>query len=356
MAPRRRDFLAAGLVTLAAPALIGRAQAASGSINLGWIRQFAPAGLVQKEVDLARAAGLSINMIGFNRGLDGLLAMQKGDIDMTDTLIGYTQICMALAQGMDVTMVAGTSLGLTEILIAPKHLPAGSHDEKNRAYTGANAWELLKGKTVGGARGSQQEFLLRYYLRENGMDFDKDIKFVDLKTNTDQVLALRQGGVDAACVIEPTAVQARMDGYAALLAFGYDRDRVTTLNSCVLVRTDFLNRNRELVQSFCDAHVKAINLYKGDRGLWVKETAAVTLFSPEVLGRLLNPADFGLDPKYWANLDLSERLPVANIQRLAASLASAGIVAKDVSSEVPKKVDFSLLQKATGQSVEQLGG
>ena len=236
----RREVLAGTLATLAAPALISRANAASGAINLGWIRQFATAGIVQKEAELAKAVGLTVNQVGFNRGLDGLIAMQKGDIDMTDTLIGYTQVCVALSQGIDVTLVSGTSLGLTEILIAPKLLPSGSHDEKNRAYTGANAWELLKGKSIGGARGSQQEYHLRAYLKENNIDFEKDIKFVDLKTNTDQVLALRQGSIDAACVIEPTAIQARMEGYAALLTFGYDKARVTALNAGVLVRTDFL--------------------------------------------------------------------------------------------------------------------
>ena len=352
----RREVLAGSVATLAAPALMGPAHAANGSINLGWIRQFAPAGIVQKEADLAKAAGLSVNMVGFNRGLDGLIAMQKGDIDMTDTLIGYTQLCVALAQGINVTLVSGTSLGLTEILISPKLLPSGTYDEKNRAYTGANAWELLKGKSIGGARGSQQEYVLRAYLKENGIDFEKDIKFVDLKTNTDQVLALRQGSIDAACVIEPTAIQARMEGYAALLAFGYDKANVTALNAGVLVRTDFLLKNRELVQGFVDAHVKTINTYKNDRALWAKETAAVTLFSPEVLGRLLDPVHYGLDPKYWENLDISEKIPLARVQQLAKTLFNGGAVPKDVSDEIPNHIDYSFLEKTTGMSKGQLGG
>jgi ABC-type nitrate/sulfonate/bicarbonate transport system substrate-binding protein len=352
----RREVLAGTVATLAAPALISRANAASGSINLGWIRQFATAGIVQKEVELAKAVGLTVNQVGFNRGLDGLIAMQKGDIDMTDTLIGYTQVCVALSQGIDVTLVSGTSLGLTEILIAPKLLPSGSHDEKNRAYTGANAWELLKGKSIGGARGSQQEYHLRAYLKENNIDFEKDIKFVDLKTNTDQVLALRQGSIDAACVIEPTAIQARMEGYAALLTFGYDKARVTALNAGVLVRTDFLLKNRDIVQAFVDTHVKTMNLYKNDRALWAKETAAVTLFNPEALAHLMDPADLGLDPKYWENLDVSEKLPVTKIQQLAKTLFNGGAVPKDVSDEIPKHIDYSFLEKTTGMSKEQLGG
>lgn len=341
---------------IAMPALLGHANAQATSINFGWIRQFAPSGLVQKEVDVARASGLTINMVGFTRGLDGLIAMQKGDIEMTDSLIGYTQFCVALAQGIDLTLVAGTSMGLTEILIAPKFIPAGKFDEKNKAYTGDTPWELLRGKAVGGARGSQQEFLLRYYLREHGMSFEKDIRFVDLKTNTDQVLALHQGSIDAACVIEPTAVQARLDGYAALLDFGYDRNRVTMLNAGLLGRTDFISKNRGTGQTLVDAHVKTIASYKSDRAAWVKDTATVTMFNDATLGHLLNPAAFELDPKYWSNLEISEDLPIAGLKAFATSIFDAGFAPKDVSEIIGDHIDYSFIEKTTGKSRAQLGG
>lgn len=350
----RRLFLAGSASTLAMPAVMRHARAQSGTIRLGWIRQFAPSGMVQKEVDLARSKGLEIEMIGFNRGLDGLLAMQQGSIDMTDCLIGYSQVCVGLGQGMDIKLISGSSRGLTEILIRPEELPDGTFDEKNAAYTGDAPAELLRGKRVGGARGSQQEFLLRYFLRENGLDFEKDIEFVDLKTNTDQSLALRQGSIDAACVIEPTAIQARIDGYAALLAFGYDKARVTTLNAGVVARSDFLAENADTVQTFIDAHVETMNAFKADREMWAKDTAAVTLFDPKTLGYLLNPADFGLDPKYWANLDLSETLPLGGLQEFAKSLYAAGFVQDDVSDKIPEHVDYAFLEKATGKSRDEL--
>jgi ABC-type nitrate/sulfonate/bicarbonate transport system substrate-binding protein len=355
--PTRRRLLKTGLLLAAAPAILRpRPARAGGTLNVGWMRQFAPAGVVQKEADIAKEAGLTVNLINFTRGLDGLIAMQKGDIEMTDTLMGYSQFCVALGQGIDVTMVAGTSQGLTEILIAPKQIPAGQYDEKNRAYTGLAPWELLRGKAVGGARGSQQEFVLRYYLREHGMSFEKDIRFIDLKANTDQSLALRQGSIDAACVIEPTAMQARIDGYAALLDFGYDKNNVTKLNAGLLGRTAFIKQNRDVVQTMVDSHVKALTGYKADRAAWVKDTAAVTLFKPDTLGHLLNPAQYGLDPKYWYNLDISEMLPLVAMKDYAKSIFAAGFVAKDVSDQIDAHVDYSFLEKATGRTRAQLGG
>ena len=355
MRTTRRKFLAGSAAVTMAGVGSRNAMSQQPTLNIAWIRQFAPAALVQKEAELLKAEGVNVNMIGFTRGLDGVIAMQKGDADLADCLLGYSLVGTALSQGIDLTMVSGSSLRLTAIVIAPKHVPSDALDTKNLAYTGSQPAELLRGKTVAGARGSQQEFLLRSFLKANGMTIEKDIKFVDLKSNTDQALALQQGSVDAAIMIEPTALQTRLDGYGTLLTFGYDAERITTLNAPLVFRTDFIKKNPELVQRIVNAHVKAIKFYGSDREAWAKDTAAVTLFNPNTINHLMNSKGLGLDPKYWDNVELSYMLPIKKIQTFARNLFEAGFLPKDVSDLIAQHADFSFLAKATGMSPEQLG-
>ena len=353
---QRRRFLAGSAAALATPFLPRQAFGQSKTLKLAWIRQFAPAGLVQKEVDLAKADGLNIELIGFNRGLDGLVALQKGDAVAADCLVGYSQFCLALNQGIDLTLISGSSAGLNAILISPKAVPKGEIDEKNMAYKGAEPWKQLAGKNVGMARGSQAEFLLRAYMKQHKMDLDKDAKFVDLKTNADQALALQQGSIDVAVLIEPSATQSRLNGHGVLLSYPYDAGEFAKLNSGLIVRTDALKQYPDELQRLVNAHVKAIQFYQSDRAALVTDTAKVTLFDTKVLNHLMNPQSLGLDPKYWINMEFDVRLPKSALEQYAKLLFESGGVPKDVSAEVGAHLDYSMLEKATKKSRSELGG
>jgi ABC-type nitrate/sulfonate/bicarbonate transport system substrate-binding protein len=353
---RRRTFLAGAVAALATPLLPRSAMAQAKSIKAAWIRQFAPAGLVQKGADLAKAEGLDVELVGFSRALDGLVAMQKGDVVVSDCLLGYSHLCLALSQGIDVTMISGSNLGLNAILIAPRVLAKGQIDDKNKAYIGPEPWKHLAGKKIGMARGSQAEFLTRAYMKTHGMDLDKDAQFVDLKTNADQALALQQGSVDVAVLIEPSATQSRMAGHGVLLSYPYDAGPFAKLNGGIIVRTDALKQYADELQRLVNAHVKAIQLYQADRTALVNDTAKVTLFDVATMTHLLNPQSLGLDPKYWINLEFDFRMPKKAIEQYAKTLFESGGIPKDVSGEVGKHLDYTMLAKATKMSVAELGG
>jgi len=294
--------------------------------------------------------------VGFSRGLDGLVALQKGDAVAANCLIGYSQFCLALAQGIDVTLIAGAALGLNAILISPKALPKGLIDEKNKAYSGPEPWKHLAGKTVGMARGSQAEFLLRAYMKSHGMDLTKDAKFVDLKTNADQALALQQGSIDVAVLVEPSATQSRIAGHGVLLSYPYDAGQFAKLNSGLLVRTDALKQYPDELQRLVNSHVKAIQFYQNDRTALVNDTAKVTLFDLPTMTHLLNPQSLGLDPKYWVNLEFDLRLPKSAIELYAKNLFDSGGLPKDVSGQVGAQIDYTMLSNATKLSRSELGG
>jgi ABC-type nitrate/sulfonate/bicarbonate transport system substrate-binding protein len=352
----RRRFLVASGAVLAAPMISRGAAAQLKPIKMAWIRQFAPAGMVQKAVEFAKADGLTIEQIAFTRGLDGMVALQKGDAIACNCLVGYSQLCLAIAQGIDLTALSGGAAGLNALIISTKSVPKDQIDEKNKAYVGPEPWKLLKGKTVGAPRGSQNEFLLRSYMKLHGLDYEKDIKFVDLKANADQVLALQQGSIDVAALIEPSATQARMAGHGVLLAFPFGAGDFARLNSGLYARTDALKQYPEELQRLVNAHVKAIKFYQANPAAWATDTAKVTLFDTPTVTHLMDPKQLGLEPKYWANVELDFKLPVKDLQAYAKNLYESGFVNKDVSDQLPAHLDYTMLSKATGLSKSELGG
>jgi hypothetical protein len=70
----------------------------------------------------------------------------------------------------------------------------------------------------------------------------------------------------------------------------------------------------------------------------------------------MDPKQLGLEPKYWANVELDFKLPVKELQAYAENLYESGFVNRDVSGELPAHLDYTMLSKATGMSKSQLGG
>jgi ABC-type nitrate/sulfonate/bicarbonate transport system substrate-binding protein len=352
----RRTFLTAAGTALAFP-MISRGYAAGlRPIKLAWIRQFAPAAVVQKGVELAGKAGLEVELVGFNRGLDGMVAIQKGDVIGANCLVGYSQFCLALSEGIDLTCISGSARGLNAMLISTKLVPPEHVDKKNAAYAGPEPWKLLAGKKVGTARGSQMEFLLRSYMAVHGMNFERDITFIDLKTNADEVLALQQGAIDVAVIVEPSATQVRLAGNAVLLAYPYDAGAFANLNSGLVVRSDAIGHYGPELQTLVNAHVAAIDYYNQNGSSRVTDTAKTTMFDPAVLTHVMDPAALGLDPKYWKNVNFDYALPEAGLTLFFKDLYQSGFVRKDVSGELAQHLDYSMLMRATQRSKADLGG
>lgn len=353
----RRTFLIGASTLLASPYVMRGQSRAATRLNLGWDRAFAPAAIIPKAAEFALAdSGVSIEMTSFGRGLDGMIALQKGDIQAASILVNFFHLCMGLSRDIDLTVVSGAAHRLISLLVSPSIVPADQIDAENMACIGDKPWELLRGKRVGTARGSQPEFALRLYLQANGLDPQRDIEFVDLKSNADQALALQQGSIDAAAIIEPVATRARLEGYALLLAHPWRTVDFVKLNSPLMVRTGLIKDDPDLVQALVDAHVKSIDYYSGDPATWTTDTAATTLIDKNVLDHVMNPAALGLDPQFWHNIEVSYQMPLASILELARISFENGLVEKDVSDLVAQRIDYSFLEKATGKSRQELGG
>ena len=165
----RRQFLMASGAMLAAPMISRGARRQSKTVKLAWIRQFAPAAAgpersrtrpcrrVNRRTDRLqpwpRRHGCAAEGRRDRRGLPHrLLAVLPG----------------ARPRGSTSRSSRVSATGLNALVISTRGLPKNQIDDKNKAYIGPEPWKQLVGKTIGTARGSQMEFLLRSYMKTHG--------------------------------------------------------------------------------------------------------------------------------------------------------------------------------------------
>src|SRR5881296_2965946 len=85
--------------------------------------------------------------------------------------------------------------------------------------------EDLKGKTIGVTTfGSLADFLVRHLARIKGLNPDKDFGLLQIGTDSDRLLALKQGKIPAATLGHPQFIIAQRAGYNLLWDFFKDID------------------------------------------------------------------------------------------------------------------------------------
>lgn len=135
----------------------------------------------------------------------------------------------------------------------------------------------LKGKTIyATGQGTTPEYSLKYLLKENGIDPEKDVTF-EWKSEATEIVAAMTGAKDEVIAMLPqpfvTVAMSQVDGLriAVNLNDAWNAlDNGSSLVTGVLVaRKDFVEENKELVDTFLDHYEASVN-YANEN---VEETA-----------------------------------------------------------------------------------
>jgi NitT/TauT family transport system substrate-binding protein len=119
----------------------------------------------------------------------------------------------------------------------------------------------LKGKTIQAtARGSSPEYVLKYLLRENGLDPERDV-IIDWKTEPTEVVSLMsQDGSAVAMLPQPyvTVAQGAIDNLRIAVDLTKEWEALDNgsklLTGVLVVRSDFLEQYPEQVDKFLDEY------------------------------------------------------------------------------------------------------
>lgn len=141
--------------------------------------------------------GLSVELINFASGPDELNALVSGGIDVLTWTA--TPIIKVNAKGLDIKMINPNIGKPAYSLVARKGL-----DRPNRDKPYPQNIVDLKGKIIGvPARGTDMEFVGRLFLKDAGLDPDRDVTWLAVGAGPTAIAAFKAGRLDYAITWEP---------------------------------------------------------------------------------------------------------------------------------------------------------
>lgn len=200
---------------------------------------------------------VKFEFIRFVNGPAANEAFASGALDIVNG-IGDQPIVAAIGNGVKVTVLSSTSSQGPNIgVIAPDNSSIKSADD-------------LKNKKIGIYIGTNAHKSLLGVLSDAGIA-EKDVSLVNITTGSDGIAALARGDIDAYTLSRVFLIeQAKEHGLGNLVAT-FENNPLATF---IVVRTEFLQANQELVRKFLSAAYKA--------QLWINENKEE---SYEILGK-----------------------------------------------------------------------
>lgn len=186
----------------------------------------------------------------------------------------------------------------------------------------------LKGKTIGiNVIGAGTQGPLNVLLKKNGVDPDKDVKWVEVSFPLSEQ-ALRAGRVDAVNMNQPFAALAEAKGgIRKLLSLSEALPNIVhILEAC---RKDFVDKNPELTKMYVRDITRGMKMAVANREETLKVVNEQMKAPIQVLETyLLKPNDFAREPGAKPNFD--------GIQAMADVYAQTGMVSKRIDVSVFK--------------------
>ncbi|WP_131768297.1 ABC transporter substrate-binding protein [Candidatus Protofrankia californiensis] len=286
----------------------------TGTLRLGYFPNLthAPAiyGLDQGIFAQKLGPGVKLETPTFNSGVQAAEALVSGALDAT--YIGPNPAVNAFtkSKGEAVRIISGATSGGAGLVVK----------------SDITSVEQLRGKTIASpSLGNTQDVALRYYLKQHGLATDKsgggDVQ-VRPQDNTVTVDAFKSGAIDGAWVPEPTLSRLISDGGKLLVDEASQWPNGKFVTTLLLVRTDYLKSNPEIVKRLVEANVASIEALNADpvKGQQVTNQGLAKLSGKPLADAVINPA--------WKRLTFTADPIASSLVASADHATELGLLAK----------------------------
>jgi len=266
--------------------------------------------------------GLQVNLVQISGGPKGVTAMVSGDVQICQ--IAGSAVINAAAAGQDLVLVAGLYNTFPSVLFA---------------QPGINSIDDLRGKTIGvSATGTASEVAARLLLQEVGLDPDKDVVLLNMGEESERVLAMKAGQINAIFVTPPFTHILAESGYPALLDMA--DINIPFAHTAIATSRKFIAENRPVVLAFMKAIIEASHAMKNNpdeaKGVLAKYTG---------LDPVENSAD--LEDTYQnVILPYLQDVPYPSLEALQTLMTVAEQTNPSVANLTPEQlVDMSIVKE-----------
>jgi ABC-type nitrate/sulfonate/bicarbonate transport system substrate-binding protein len=271
---------------------------------------------------------IEVKLVEFKTSLEIIAALNAGSLDVGNA--GYWHLMRMLDEGANVKAITGVSSGGTRLVV--------------RTGVSVGSWPDFRGHVCGVARGTTQEVQFLLGLKKHGLS-RTDINYRDLGGNPAiHVTALQQGQADSVSMWEPFGSKVIEEKIAYQFgdasALYEDSFRV---NSLMFVKAEYLESNRDALQSLVQAQVKATDRLLQNPAEFLELGMKLSGFSREVI-TLANRNSF-----------LEFALRMNDGKKLAAAVHELGYTKTDVTPKLGQAFDYSILARVTGKTPKELG-
>jgi NitT/TauT family transport system substrate-binding protein len=242
------SLLTAGLFAAAAPQAqaLDKLQVASSSVG----SSNAPT-IIAIQKGYFKEAGLDVTVFSAGGGNNAVSTTLGGDAQIA--LVGIRNGSKPVEKGQALKIIGLETKGLGQIIFARADLYKTSG--LSEASSVADKGKFLKGKkiAVNDIGGSSGEFA-RYVLAAAGLG-EREATIVNINSDAARLSALKGGKIDAIVATSPEPEVAVIGGYGTVLVDpAKDLADVQDVASTVhVVRTDFLEKNRDVLQRYIGA-------------------------------------------------------------------------------------------------------
>jgi len=270
--------------------------------------------------EAVKACNVEIKPIEFVRYADARTALLSGSVDISG--IGPADLAIALAQGSD------KLIGLTGVAQSPKY-------PVTRKGVKIEQWKDIEGKRIGIAPGSAVWFQWAATLAEKGIPYTSFTAVNIQGGGTAFVQALKRGDIDAVALWEPFESQLVADGTATFSKnLEYSQSKAVGAELGLLAATrEAVTKKRDAVKCFLWAYKASEEKLAADPELFAQTYSKYTGLPIEVTRESAKLIKLG------GVLDLEQ------LKRQAKTFNELGVIPKDVSGDIDKVWDPSLVKE-----------
>ncbi|QEM68745.1 ABC transporter substrate-binding protein [Geobacter sp. FeAm09] len=204
---------------------------------------------VAKEKGYFKEEGVDVELFQFGSAAEGMAALKAEKLDVGT--FGTTAPLLFISKGSDFTFFGGMMIGGQAIVARPDRLAE---------LSGKNL-KVFKGKKIGLVKLSTGDVIFKGALKKAGIDWKKDITFVELGSATAVVEAIKKGAVDAGLLWPPHFSLAEKN--SGLKVAHYLEEFYPKYTCCrIIAPTAKLNADKETYRRFLAAMIRAYRFYK----------------------------------------------------------------------------------------------
>ena len=199
-----------------------------------------------------KKAGLEVDPVMISGGSKSMQALLSGGLDFAHVSGGVS--VQANLSGADVTILATAANSMSAGVIAAKDI---------------RTFQDLRGKKIGIASfGGNNDIGLRFALKKNGINPDKEVTFLQMRGERNRLTALERGAIAATIMSPPGLFVAEAQGYSRLGDLNAMGMRYPELS--IVGRKRDLKERRDLVRRYLRAYLESVRVMKGNRDLTVR--------------------------------------------------------------------------------------